>query len=153
LLVVALWVSSDDLGLAFAAIPFYTALDYIADFGVTSSLIARDDHTPEIVSTVFWLNLVISGGLFVVLLGLGPLYGWLQGAPIVGWLLAAYGIKLVLQNVYAIPFALLRKELRFSDVAKARVVAHLAESAARIAFAALGATVWCWTLAALTRAV
>lgn len=153
LLVVALWVSADDYGIAFAAIPFYTALDYMADLGVTSALIARDDHTPERISTVFWFNVLVSGGLFIALLGLGPLYGWLQDEPVLGWLLIAYGGKLILQNVYSIPFALLRKELRFSDIAKARVIAHLSESAARIVFAALGATVWCWTLAALTRAL
>jgi O-antigen/teichoic acid export membrane protein len=71
---------------------------------------------------------------------------------VLGWLLVAYGGKLVFQNVYAIPFAVLRKELRFGEVAKARMVAHLAESVGRVVFAALGATVWCWTLAALTRA-
>jgi teichuronic acid exporter len=31
------------------------------------------------------------------------------------------------------------------------MVAHLAESVGRVVFAALGATIWCWTLAALTR--
>lgn len=151
--VVALFVSSNDLGIAGAAIPFYTLLDTIADLGVTASLIQRDDHTPERVSTVFWFNMLVSGGLFVVLLGVGPLYGYLQGEAVIGWLLVAYGGKLVFQNVYAIPFALLRKELRFGDIAKARVAAHLAESIARVAFAALGFTIWCWTLAALTRAV
>jgi O-antigen/teichoic acid export membrane protein len=153
LLVTALFVSTSDLGLAFAAIPFYTALDYIADAGISAALIQHDDHTPERVSTVFWFNLLISCGLFVALLGLGPLYGWIQDAPIVGWLLVAYGGKLLLQNVYAIPFALMRKDLQFSQIAKARVVAHLAESVSRVAFAAAGATVWCWTLAALTRAL
>jgi teichuronic acid exporter len=153
MLVIALFVPVSDLGLAMAAIPFYTALDYIADAGVSAALIQRDDHTPEIVSTVFWFNVLITGALFVVLLGLGPLYGWVQDAPVVGWLLVAYGGKLLLQNVYAIPFALLRKDLQFSKIAKARVVAHLAESIARVAFAAAGATVWCWTLAALTRAL
>ena len=64
----------------------------------------------------------------MVLLVLGPLYGWLQDKPVVGWLLIAYGGKLLFQNVYAIPFALLRKELRFAEIAKARVVAHVAES-------------------------
>lgn len=153
LLVVALWVPTADLGVAFAAIPFYTALDYIADFGVSAALIQRDDHTPERVSTVFWFNVLVSTGLFLALCGLGPLYGWIQHDPVVGWLLVAYGGKLLLQNAYAIPFALLRKELRFDSIAKARVVAHLAESIARIAFAASGITIWCWTLAALVRAL
>jgi O-antigen/teichoic acid export membrane protein len=152
LVVLAIWVGARDYGIASGAIAFYTLLDTAADFGVTSALIQRDDHTPERVSTVFWFNLVVSSGLFVVLLVLGPLYGRVQGEAVLGWLLIAYGGKLVFQNVYAIPFALLRKELRFGDIAKARIAAHLCESVGRIVFAALGATVWCWTLAALTRA-
>jgi O-antigen/teichoic acid export membrane protein len=149
----ARFVSADDLGLAAGAMAFYTLLDTAADFGVTSALIQGDDHTPEAVSTVFWFNLLVSTGLAVVLLGLGPLYGRFQGRPIVGWLLVAYGGKLVLQNVYAIPFALLRRELRYAEIAKARTAAHLCESVARIAFAATGYTVWCWTLAALVRSI
>jgi len=153
LLVVALWIPADDYGIAFAAIPFYTALDYMADLGVTSALIQRDDHTPERISTVFWFNVLVSTALFAALLGLGPLYGWLQHTPVLGWLLIAYGGKLLLQNIYAIPYALLRKELRFAEIAKARIIAHVSESGARIVFAAMGFTVWCWTLAALTRAL
>src|SRR5262249_7750712 len=85
--------------------------------------------------------------------GLGPLYGLWQHQPTVGWLLVGYGGKLLVQNAYAIPFALLRKEMRYGEIAKARVTAHLAESAARIVFAAAGATIWCWTYAALIRAL
>ncbi|HEY0189862.1 MAG TPA: oligosaccharide flippase family protein, partial [Kofleriaceae bacterium] len=121
--------------------------------GVTSSLIQLDDHTPERVSTVFWLNMMVSGGLFAALCVLGPLYGRLQGEAIIGWLLIAYGGKLVFQNVYAIPFALLRKELRFADIAVARTIAHLSESIARVVFAAMGATIWCFMLVPLVRTV
>lgn len=152
LVVIAFWVGAADLGVAAAAMTFYVLLDTAADFGVTSALIQRDDHTPERVSTVFWFNMLVSGGLFVALCLIGPLYAYSLGEPVVGWLLVAYGGKLVFQNVYAIPFALLRKELRFGDIAKARIAAHTSESVARIVFAALGLTIWCWTLAALTRA-
>jgi teichuronic acid exporter len=149
---VALFVSADDLGLAAGALAFYTLLDTAADFGVTSSLIQRDDHTPEAVSSVFWFNLAVSLGLFGALFVLGPLYArLLRKPPVLGWLLIAYGGKLVFQNVYAIPFAMLRRELRYAEIAKARTAAHLCESVARIVLAALGYTVWCWTLAALTR--
>jgi PST family polysaccharide transporter/lipopolysaccharide exporter len=152
LLVTVFWVSDKDFGIAMAVVPFYTALDYIADAGVTSALIQRDDHTPERVSTVFWFNMLVSSSLFVLLLGFGPLYAWFQHEPVMAWLLIAYGGKLLIQNLYAIPFALLRKDLRFDAIAKARIVAHVSESAARIVFAMLGATIWCFTLAAMTRA-
>lgn len=151
--VVALFVSSKDDGIAIAATAFYTLLDTAADFGVTSAIIQRDDHTPERVSTVFWFNMLVSGALFLILLVVGPLYGHLQGRSVVGWLLVAYGCKLLFQNTYAIPFAMLRRELRFEEIAKARTLAHLAEGVARVVFAALGFTIWCWTLAALTRAL
>ena len=150
--VVAFIVPLKDFGIATLAFPFYTMLDTAADLGVTSSLVQRDDHTPERVSTVFWFNMIVSGALFLLLLVIGPLYGKLENESIVGWLLIAYGGKLVFQNVYAIPFALLRKEMRFSDIAVARTVAHLAESVGRVVYAYLGATIWCFTLAGLTRA-
>ncbi|HET9993158.1 MAG TPA: oligosaccharide flippase family protein, partial [Kofleriaceae bacterium] len=90
-LVTAYWVPTSYLGIVGSVLPFYTALDYIADLGVSSALIQHDDHTPDRVSTVFWLNLLISAGLFVLLLGLGPLYAWFQHTRVVAWLLIAYG--------------------------------------------------------------
>ncbi len=140
------------LGIAATAVTFYTMLDTAADLGVTSALIQRDDHTPERVSTVFWFNMLISTGLFVVVLIGAPLYARLQGNSIIAWLFIAYGGKLIWQNVYAIPFAMLRRELRFSDIAVARVLAHVSESTARVVFALTMDPVWCLTLAALTRA-
>lgn len=151
-LIVVKLLAASDYGIAMMAVPLYTMLDNAADLGVGSALIQRDDHTPDRVSTVFWFNMLVSTGLFVLLLGLGPLYGYFQGHAVVGWLLVAYGGKLVFQNVYAIPFALLRKELRFADIAVARTIAHLAESVGRIVYAYLGASIWCFTLAGLTRA-
>ena len=75
----------------------------------------------------------------------------MQGHAIVGRLVIAYGGKLMFQNVYAIPFALLRKELEFDEIAVARTVAHLRESVARVVFALAASTIWCFTLAPLTR--
>jgi O-antigen/teichoic acid export membrane protein len=153
LLCVSLWMTDHELGLAMLAVPFYTALDVVADFGVTGAIIQRDDNDPAHISTVFWFNMFVSLGLFAVLLVIGPLYGRLMGYAVVGWMLIAYGGKLILQNVYAIPYALLRREMRFDTIAKIRTVAYLGESVSRVAFAAGGITVWCFTLAALTKAV
>jgi O-antigen/teichoic acid export membrane protein len=59
----------------------------------------------------------------------------------------------LIQNGYSIPLALLRKQLRFDEVAKIRMTAHLSESAGRIVFAAIGWTLWCFILGAILRAV
>lgn len=148
---VALWLTAEDLGTMMAAMAFYPALDTAADMGVMNSLIQKDDHSPEKVSTVFWFNVIISVGLFLALLGFGPLIGNLQGDAVIGTLISVYGVKLLLQNTYAIPFALLKKNLNFSAIAKLRTAAHLSESAARIVFAATGFGVWTFTAAALVR--
>lgn len=152
ILVVVAILPSSAYGIAMMAVPFYTVLDAAADFGVTSAIIQRDDHTPERISTVFWFNVMLSFGLFVVLLVVGPLYARALGYEVVGWLLIAYGGKLVMQNFYAIPYALLRKEMRFESIAKIRTTAYVIESIARIALVVGGITVWSFTIAALIRA-
>src|SRR5262245_56678067 len=98
LLVIALWVPAKDYGVAMMAYAWFSLLDTAADMGVASALIQKDDHSPDQLSTVFWLNLLISLGLFGALCVLGPLYGWFQGHTVVGWMLIAYGGKLLVQN-------------------------------------------------------
>ncbi|MBA3540893.1 MAG: oligosaccharide flippase family protein, partial [Deltaproteobacteria bacterium] len=153
LIVVSWFLSYKQFGIAMMAIPLYSILDTLSDFGVTSALIQRDDHTPERISTVFWFNVMLSSGLFLLLLVLGPLYGHMMGYDIVGSLLIAYGAKLLLQNFYAIPYALMRKDLQFAPIAKIRTFAYLGESVSRIVFAYFGITIWCFTLAALVKAL
>ena len=151
--VVAKLVPPEHYGIACGALALYPALDVAADLGVTASIIQRDDHSPEKLSTVFWFNLLVSLGLFAVVALVGPLYARFQHHPIIYSLLLAYGGKLLFQNVYAIPFALMKKNLEFEAIAKTRTVAHLAESLSRVVFAMLGYSIWCFTLAALCRVV
>lgn len=153
MLVIALWVPPEDYGVAMFAYAWFSLLDTAADMGVASAVIQKDDHDPDKLSTVFWFNLLVSSGMFVVLCGLGPLYAWFIDRPVVGWMLIAYGGKLLIQNGYSIPLALLRKSLRFDEVAKIRTAAHLSESVGRIVFASIGWTRWCFILAAMLRAL
>jgi O-antigen/teichoic acid export membrane protein len=144
-------MSAAEFGIVMMAVPIYSILDAIADLGVTSALIQRDDHTPERVSTVYWFNVLVSFGLFGLLCIGGPLYARLLAQPVLAWLLIAYGGKLIGQNFYAIPYALLRKQMQFAEVAKIRTVAYLTESVTRIVFAGMGWTLWCFSLAAIAK--
>jgi O-antigen/teichoic acid export membrane protein len=145
------FVSQEQYGVATLATMLFTALDMATDLGLSSAVIQRDDHSPEKISTVFWLNVGTSLVLAAILWFLGPFYAAWQGQPIVGAMLAAYGAKLLFQNSYYIPAAMLRRELRFGELATIRVVANVVEFAAKVGFAAAGFPIWCFVLGPLCR--
>src|SRR5262249_22092332 len=141
------FVSQEQYGVATLATMLFTALDLATDLGLSSAVIQRDDHSPEKISTVFWLNVAMSVALAGVLRVAGPVYAAWQGQPVVGAMLAAYGGKLVLQNAYYMPTAMMRRELRFRELAVIRIVSNAVEFAAKIGFAAAGFPIWCFVLA------
>jgi O-antigen/teichoic acid export membrane protein len=146
-----LFITPAEYGIAALAVAFFPVLDHATDLGLSSALVQRDDHTPEKISTVFWLNLgmsfVLCGGLLLV----APLYARWMGHPVVGSMLMVYGGKLIFQNVYFIPAAQLRRELRFRELSILRIIANVAEFAGKVGFGALGFSVWAFTLGPLMR--
>jgi O-antigen/teichoic acid export membrane protein len=149
----ALFASEVDFGIAGLALWLFPILDTVTDLGVASAIIQKNDHSKTKISTVFWINFMIALALCGLVLALSPMYARWQGQAIVFPLLAAYCSKLLMQNAYTIPLALMRKAMRFDEVAKIRMTAHLAESLARPLIAAAGAPIWCFVLAPLVRTV
>jgi O-antigen/teichoic acid export membrane protein len=146
-----MWVTPEQFGIATLAVTLFFLLDLITDAGLSSVLIQRESVDDDTISSVFWLNVIVTFGAFVVMLGLGPLVGYIQGHPIVGWMLIIYGTKLLYQNVYFIPAALLRREMRFKELSIVRTVANAGEMIAKIGFAAAGEPIWCFVAGPLTR--
>src|SRR4030095_13722723 len=145
LLILRFWVSRRDFGIQAFAYTMFPVRDIASDLGVMSSLIQKDDHTPAKLSTVFWFNVLLSLVLFGATCIIGPALGRLQGHAVIGTLFIAYGGKLIFQNVYAIPTALMKKQLRFAEISVMRVVSNLAEAIAKMVLAAMGYTIWCFT--------
>jgi O-antigen/teichoic acid export membrane protein len=151
-LMISFWVSKEEVGTAMLAVSLFPVLDLATDLGLTAAVIQRDDHTREKISTIFWLNFFMSLALASLLaFGVGPAVAALHGIPILAWLLAAYGAKLLWQNVYFIPYALMKRELRFKELSILRVIANLAEFAGKIGFAAAGFGVWAFVAGPLCR--
>jgi len=146
-----LFISTEEYGVAGLALALFPVLDQATDLGLSAAVIQRDDHSPDIISTVFWLNLLMSLVLFGLLAGLAPIYARWQGHPIVGWMLIAYGGKLILQNVYAMPSAMMRRELRFKELSVIRVLANVAEFLGKVGFGAFGYHIWCFVFGPLLR--
>lgn len=151
-ILMALWISPEQLGVAILAVSLFPLLDLITDLGLSAAVIQREDHTEDRISTVFWLNLAMSLLLALLLaLVVGPLLSLWHDAPVLTWMMAAYGGKLVWQNVYFIPYALMRRELRFRELSILRILANVAEFAGKVGFAAIGFGVWALVLGPFCR--
>ncbi len=145
------WVSTEQLGIASLAATLFFFIDLVTEAGLTSVLIQREKLDEDTISTVFWLNLGVSIGAFLVVLGIAPLIAHIQGHPIVAWMLIAYGTKLIYQNVYFVPMALLRRELRFKELSVVRTIANFGEACTKLGFAAMGEPIWCFIAGPLVR--
>ncbi|MEO8699230.1 MAG: oligosaccharide flippase family protein [Kofleriaceae bacterium] len=152
LLILNLWVTTEEFGIATKCIWIFPILDQATDLGLSAAVIQRDDHSEAVISTVFWINLAVALCLFAMLLVAAPLLAThLYGHAIVGWMLIAYGTKLLWQNVYFIPLAMMKRELRFKELSVIRVVANLAEFFGKVGFAWAGFGIWCFVLGPLAR--
>jgi O-antigen/teichoic acid export membrane protein len=145
------WVSQTDLGIATYAVTVFYFLDLATEAGLSSVLIQRETLDDDTASSVFWLNVIVSGVVFLLLLGVAPAIAYLQDEPIVTWMLLAYGTKLFYQNVYFVPNALLRREMRFRELSIVRTVANAGDSITKLAFAAAGEPIWCFVAGPLAR--
>jgi len=150
-IILHLFITAEEYGIAALAVTLFPLLDQATDMGLSSAVIQRDDHSPEKIDTVFWLNVIMSAFLFIVLAIGAPLYARFQGYPVVGSMLIVYGGKLVFQNAYFIPAAMMKRELRFKELSVIRVIANVAEFLGKVGFAAAGLSVWCFVLGALLR--
>ena len=145
------WVTRDDFGEASLAVTLFYFLDLATEAGLSSVLIQRAEIDDKMISAVFWLNAAVSAALFGAMFGLAPLVAWLQHDRTVGLMLIVYATKLLYQNVYFVPNALLRRELRFKELSIIRTVANFGDLGGRVGFAAAGHPVWCFVIGPLIR--
>ena len=140
-LILAYWIAPEQQGVAAAAIWLFPILDMIIDGGLSAAIVQRGDLSVERLSTIFWINLTLSMCVSVVVVALG---GPITGSDTAGLILGFYGLKLLFQNVFFVPQALMRRELRFRSLSLIRVGANVLAFATKVGTAAAGAGAWAY---------
>ncbi len=151
LLILNFWISTEDYGIATKCIWVFPLLDQATELGLSTAVIQSERLDEDTGSTLFWLNIAVGVALFGCILLLAPIASDFYGHAIVGSMLIVYGTKLIWQNVYFMPVALMRRELRFKELSVIRIFANLAEFGSKIGFAAAGFGIWCFVLGPLAR--
>lgn len=152
LLILNFWIGTEDYGVVTKCIWIFPILDVATD--LTTAVIQHESYDERTASAVFWFNVLIATLLFgVIVLGAPFLATEFYGHAVIGSMLIAYGSKLIWQNAYLMPMALMKRELRFKELSVIRVIANLAEFGVKVGFAWGGWGIWCFALGPLARGI
>ena len=154
-LIVARMLAPEDFGLAMIAVTIVGLLQTVNDFGLTSTLIQRDekDVTRDLIDTTFTASLAVTV-LLVLLTGgvVAPLAATQYGEPQLLPLILALSLTLLPSPVTTVASALMFREGRFRANALIKVASNVIGMVAAIIMLLIDPTPWVIVVQVLTTA-
>ncbi len=142
LLVVLKLISAAAFGVASIVLAIFSILRAVTELGLGVAIVQAQDITREEIDSLFWLSLLVSGTLYVLLVAVAPLIGGFYGEPQLTPLLQVYGLSVVVFSFYFVPKNLLTKEMAFARIVLAENVSLLASSVLMVVLAYYGFGAW-----------
>ncbi len=141
-IVLARLLKPEVFGLVAMVAVVLTFLETFKDLGLSAATVQREAITHEEVSTLFWINagLGLVAALFMV--PLAPLLAWFYGEPALVDITLCLGIGFALSGLSTQHLALLRRQMRFSELAGIQMGAEIIGMAAAVVAAYEGAGYW-----------
>ena len=141
-IVLARLLTPDDFGVVAIALVVSMLLDQLKDLGTGAAIVQRDVVDDALVNAVFYLNLalgaVLAGTMFLTA---GPLAG-LLGNPDAEPALQAFAAITFVTSFGQIHHSLLRRQMRFFDLAVITTVTAAVTAAVSISTAFMGLNYW-----------
>ncbi|MEO6814163.1 MAG: lipopolysaccharide biosynthesis protein [Ginsengibacter sp.] len=131
-----------DFGLIGLILVFISISNTFVDGGMGSALIQKTDANEIDFSTIFYVNILISVFLFVILFFSAPYISLFYKEPLLKNLLRVVGLVLVLNALSIIQNVLLVKEINFKRLAFVNVLSTFLACVVSVASAFYGYGVW-----------
>lgn len=142
LLVVLKLISTSAFGIASIVLAIFSILRAVTELGLGVAIVQAQDITRDEIDSLFWLSLIISGTLYLLLVASAPLIGRFYGEPQLTALLQVYGLSVVIFSFYFVPKNLLTKEMAFGKIVLAENASLLSSALVMIALAYYGFGAW-----------
>jgi len=150
-LILRTWVSTAEFGTVSIVVTAFTALQLVGQAGLPAAVVQRDDPDEDRLSTVFWCGCASGAAVYALVWWLAPWVAAAHGQPILAPLFRVVGLLLVVRPLYAVPDALMRRELRFRELSTVRIVANVVEFATKLGIAVGGGGLWAFAIGPLAR--
>jgi lipopolysaccharide exporter len=142
-LVLARLLTPDEFGVVAFALAVMYYLDAATDLGLGAALVYRSDAREErIASTAFWLGLIGSSLLAVLMWVIAPLCASFGPGEETVWLLRALSLQFPLSALGKVHEYRIRASLEFKKLVPPFTIATLTKGVVSVGAAALGAGVW-----------
>jgi O-antigen/teichoic acid export membrane protein len=112
------------------------------DLGLSAATVQRDEITSLQVSTLFWVNVVLSIGVGLVTVALAPIVAWFYGEPKLTTIMFVYAFGFLFGGLTVQHEALLHRQMRFAAQAACELVALAATVSMTITLAWRGFGYW-----------
>jgi O-antigen/teichoic acid export membrane protein len=135
-------LAPDDFGVMGMAMFFVGIGQMFANFGIGSAIIQARADDRIVLSSCFWLNMAVAGALALLNLVAAPAIAAFYQRQDLAPFVAVLSLNLLLAGLMVVPQALLYRDMRFADLARAQVLGSFGGAIAAIALAWYGVGVW-----------
>jgi len=140
--VLARLLTPDDFGLIGMVTVVVNFLFIFKDIGLSQATIQKDEIKHTQISTLFWINSLISLTLGLILAASGPLVSKFYGRSELTPIMAVLAFTFVVEGLTIQHTALLRRHLRFTAVAIADILSRFSYLVTAIIMALSGFSYW-----------
>jgi O-antigen/teichoic acid export membrane protein len=141
-IVLARLLSPADFGLVAMAAVFINFIELLRDLGTGRAIVQVDAPGEDLLSSLFWLNLVLGVAAAAILIVFSPLASRLLREPRLALVLAVLSISTLCTALSVVHTNLLTRELQFRRLALVEMAGSIAGGALGIVLALGGYAVW-----------
>ncbi len=135
-------LSPSDFGLIAILSVFIMVAQIFVNSGLNQSLV-RDRFASEIdYSTIFYLNIIIGVGAYLILFIIAPIISLLYDLPRITLLLRVVGLSVILSSLSIVFKAILTKNFKFRTINNIVIISSIISGISAIILALNGAGVW-----------
>lgn len=123
------------------------------DLGLSAATIQRSEISHDQISTLFWVNVLLSLGVTVVTAALAPLIAWFYGDPRLIWITVVTAGGFLISGIAVQHEALLRRQMRYFTLALIGLMSMVIGYVVGIIMALRGFSYWALVASQLTVAL
>ncbi len=140
--VLARLLSPEDYGLIGMATVVIGFVQLFKDLGLSAATVQKSEINHQQVSTLFWINLIISFAIALLVIALAPLVARFYDEPLLRGITMALAITFIFGGLTVQHQALLQRQMRFAALAKIEIISMLVGVIVAVASAWYGLGYW-----------